>query len=174
MGLKLSKIVLEAKKFATYHHTEINQRRKYSNEPYIIHPAAVAKLVASIGGTQQMIAAAWLHDTVEDTNATLDDIYLNFGPTVHMYVAGLTDVAQKNDGNRALRMAINNEHTASQCANVKTIKLADCYCNVRDILVQDKKFAVTYCQEKRDLLLYLTEGDSTLFTMLLNLLESNP
>jgi guanosine-3',5'-bis(diphosphate) 3'-pyrophosphohydrolase len=89
-----------------------------------------------------------------------------------VYVAGLTDVATSEDGNRAARLAINLEHTAMQCNAVKTIKLADCISNVRDIMIQDKKFAITYMQEKRDLLPYLSQGNKTLFDMLHNILRN--
>ena len=66
----MNKLIDDAKKFATFHHGAIDQRRKYTNEKYIVHPAAVAKLVASVGGTPSLIASAWLHDCIEDTNAT--------------------------------------------------------------------------------------------------------
>ena len=168
----MSKIIEKARKFATHHHGAIDQRRKYTNEKYIVHPAAVAKLVTFVGGTPNMIAAAWLHDTVEDVpTVTIEEIYSEFGKTIGIYVAGLTEVAKSEDGNRATRLIINNEHTSKQCSAVKTIKLADCYNNVSDIMRQDKKFAITYMQEKRVLLPYLAEGDKTLFKMLSELLK---
>lgn len=54
-----------AKDFATRYHASIDQRRKYTGEPYITHPAAVVELVRSVPHTEAMICAAWLHDTVE-------------------------------------------------------------------------------------------------------------
>ena len=169
----MTKVIEKARKFAIYHHGAVDQRRKYTNEPYIVHPAAVAKLVTFAGGTPNMIAGAWLHDTVEDTNATIEEIYSEFGKTIGVYVAGLTDVAVPENGNRAARMMINNDHTSKQCFAVKTIKLADCYSNVSDIMRQDKKFAITYMQEKRDLLPYLKEGNKVLFKMLSDLLKTD-
>ena len=70
------------------------QRRKTTDEPYIYHPIAVAKLVADeigLGGTS--ITAALLHDVVEDTNYTLDDIERLFGETVARIVDGLTKIS---------------------------------------------------------------------------------
>ena len=64
----------KAEAFATIYHEAIDHRRKYTNEPYINHPANVVDLVRSVPHTQAMICAAWLHDTVEDTHATLEDI----------------------------------------------------------------------------------------------------
>lgn len=167
----MNKLIIEAKKFATYQHGAIDHRRKYTNEPYIVHPARVAMAVDLVNGTPAMVAAAWLHDTVEDTDATIEDIYSNFGPTVGMYVAGLTDVAKPEDGNRAARILINTAHTSIQCAAVKTIKLADSYDNVHDIMQHDKKFAATYMQEKRDLLPYLAQGNKVIYRSLSFLLK---
>ena len=71
-----------------------NQRRK-SGEAYIFHPIAVSKIVASeIGLDAASIAAALLHDTVEDTDYTLDDIELLFGSTVAKIVHGLTKISR--------------------------------------------------------------------------------
>ena len=68
-----------AREFATQAHRRIDQRRKYSKQAYEVHLKAVADLVASVTDDQEMIAAAWLHDTVEDTPATLGDIEREFG-----------------------------------------------------------------------------------------------
>jgi len=82
-------------------HQRIGQQRKYNNQPYDVHLHAVAKLVASVTDDPEMIAAAWLHDTVEDTPATLDDIAESFGTAVAELVESLTDVSMPSDGNRA-------------------------------------------------------------------------
>ena len=169
----MSDLTERAMKFAIFHHRSIDQRRKYSNEPYEVHPIAVAAIVRSVGGTDEMIAASFLHDSAEDTNAKIDDILREFGPLVASYVNGLTNVAVPSDGNRAARRKINDAHTASQCPEVKTIKLADCIHNVSDILKQDVKFALVYRQEKRDLLPYLIEGDQTLYQRLEKMLNND-
>jgi (p)ppGpp synthase/HD superfamily hydrolase len=71
-----------ALEFATTAHASINQRRKYTGEPYIVHPIAVAELVRSVPHTPEMIAAAYLHDVVEDTPVTIEEIREEFGPQV--------------------------------------------------------------------------------------------
>ena len=169
----MSDLTERAMKFAIFHHRSIDQRRKYSNEPYEIHPIAVAAIVKSIGGTDEMIASAYLHDVSEDVGISINIIREEFGPLVASYVDGLTNVAMKSDGNRAARRKINNAHTAIQCPEVKTIKLADCIHNVSDIMKQDAKFALVYLQEKRDLLPYLIEGDQRLYIRLEAMLEEN-
>lgn len=83
----------QARRYATQVHAESGQRRKYTDEPYIVHPTAVVELVRSVTDDPVMLAAAWLHDTVEDTATTLNDIENHFGPEVARLVEMLTDTA---------------------------------------------------------------------------------
>ena len=154
-----------AKEFATIYHASIDQRRKYTNEPYINHPAAVAKLVRSVPHTEAMLCAAWLHDVVEDTHCTIDEIERVFGFEVAAMVEMLTDVSKPSDGNRAVRKAIDREHTAKASPQAKTIKLADLIDNTRSIVERDQNFAKVYLAEKALLLDVLQEGDATLLAM---------
>lgn len=154
-----------AREFANCAHGLNDQRRKYTGEPYIVHPAAVVELVRSVPHTPKMIAAAWLHDTVEDTPATLTHIENLFGEEVAALVEMLTDVSKPEDGNRAKRKAIDRAHTAKASPAAKTIKLADLIDNTRSIVERDPDFAKVYLAEKRLLLEVLTEGDPTLYAM---------
>jgi len=88
----MTELEVRARDFATTRHAAAGQVRKYSGEPYINHPAAVVELVRSVAHTPAMLAAAWLHDTVEDTDATLDDIARYFGAEVAQLVEMLTTV----------------------------------------------------------------------------------
>lgn len=155
-------LIAAAKAFAAEAHGSINHRRKYTNDPYIIHPAEVAAIVASRPHTPEMIAAAYLHDTVEDTPVTLNDIRQRFGPTVASLVSDLTDVSQAHQGNRAARKEIDRTHTASASNQAKTIKLADLISNSHSIINHDPKFAKVYMREKRALLDALVGGDTVL------------
>lgn len=139
------------------------QVRKYSKEPYIVHPVAVAHIVAGITNDEVMIAAALLHDVVEDTPVTLVEIEANFGERVARLVEGLTDVSRPEDGNRAARRAIDREHTARAIPDVHTIKLADLLHNTSDIVAHDPHFAVVYMREKALLLPFLYRGNAILF-----------
>jgi len=152
-----------AKQFATVHHKAQGQIRKYTGEDYIVHPAAVAELVASVPHTKNQLVAAWLHDTVEDTKATLEDITELFGDEVASLVEMLTDVSKPEDGNRAQRKQIDLEHTSKASPEAKTIKLADLIDNTKSIVEHDPEFAKVYLQEKLRLLSVLKEGDSTLW-----------
>lgn len=158
-----TRLEVTAMAFARYHHAAVGQVRKYTHEPYINHPAAVAAIVRSVPHTPEMLAAAWLHDTVEDTSATLDEVCGAFGVDVANMVEMLTDVSVPEDGNRAVRKAIDREHTARASPQAQTIKLADLIDNSSDIVAHDPKFAEVYLAEKLLLLNVLRHGDKTLW-----------
>ena len=160
----MNSLIESARTFATSAHQRIGQLRKYNNQPYDVHLHAVAKLVASVTDDPEMIAAAWLHDTVEDTSATLDDIAENFGTAVAELVEFLTDVSMPSDGNRAVRKSIDCDHSAQASARAKTVKLADLIDNCKDIAAHDERFARVYLVEMGALLNVLGDGDPTLLT----------
>jgi (p)ppGpp synthase/HD superfamily hydrolase len=156
-------IVRKAQVYAMAAHAAVGQRRKYTNEPYIVHPAEVARIVAGVpGSTPDMVAAAWLHDVVEDTGCTFTDIHMAFGADIAALVGWLTDVSRSEDGNRAHRKARDREHTAAAPAEAQTIKLADLISNSCSIVQHDPAFAKTYLEEKRLLLDVMTRGDAGL------------
>ena len=154
--------VERARVFATAAHAAVGQVRKYTFEPYIVHPAEVAGIVASVPHTDVMLAAAYLHVTVEDSGVSIVDIQVEFGNEVASLVGWLTDVSKPEDGNRAVRKAMDREHTAMAPAAAQTVKLADLIANSRSIMAHDPAFAKTYLAEKRMLLEVLTRGDVTL------------
>ena len=140
-------MVLEAKMFATAAHAAVGQKRKYSGDDYIIHPQRVAAIVEKHGGTDEMIAAAWLHDTVEDTDVTPELITEMFGDEVASIVEGLTDVSLPSDGNRAKRKSIDRMHSASASTEAQFVKCADIIDNSWDIADNDPSFAKVYKSE---------------------------
>jgi (p)ppGpp synthase/HD superfamily hydrolase len=156
-------VVRKAQVYAMAAHAAVGQRRKYTGEPYIVHPAEVAKIVAGVpGSTPDMVAAAWLHDVVEDTGCTYNDIHMGFGTDIATLVGWLTDVSKPEDGPRWFRKKMDREHTAAAPAEAQTIKLADLISNTKSIVAHDKKFAKVYLEEKRLLLDVMTRGDAGL------------
>lgn len=155
-------VAMRARMLAIGAHYAIDQRRKYTNEPYLVHPKAVVRLVASVPHTDAMIAAAWLHDVVEDTKVTLDVIRDACSAEVADLVYWLTDKSRPADGNRATRKAIDRAHIAGAPAEAQTIKLADLIDNTLTIEQHDPNFAIVYRKEKARLLEVLTKGDATL------------
>lgn len=149
-----------------------HQVRKYSGTPYVVHLAEVAGIVASVPHTDIQVAVALLHDTVEDTATTFDDIYAefaeDFGKDVALAIEHgvilLTDV-EKSAGNRAQRKSIDRERISKAPNWVKTVKLADLLSNTKDIAANDPNFAINYLAEKLSLLDALEDGDQTLLQL---------
>lgn len=169
----MSELIQKAKDFATTEHQRINHVRKYSNKPYQTHLQSVAKLVSTVTDDEEMIAAAWLHDTVEDTSATLGDIEESFGVPIAELVEELTDISKPSDGNRATRKEIDRQHLAQASRRAKTIKLADLIHNCTDIVKNDEKFAVTFLSEMQALLEVLVEGNIDLLKRAQNLIQKS-
>lgn len=145
--LAIPDLFARAVAFATDMHGAIDHRRKYTNVPYIQHPLAVADIVRRRPHTLAMLVAAVLHDTVEDTFATISDIAYLFGIEVAQIVSDLTDVAYPWLGNRTARKAMDRAHTAAARPDSKTVKCADCLENGWDIATHDVNFAVVYLRE---------------------------
>jgi (p)ppGpp synthase/HD superfamily hydrolase len=126
------KEIFFALSFAAYKHR--NQKRKGINPiPYINHPIKVAEML--IGKIEnpglEMMQAALLHDTVEDTNTSLDEICNNFGSKVAEIVGELTD---NMDLPYAARKRLQIEKGPGLCYEARCIKIADKLCNIADIL----------------------------------------
>lgn len=153
----------QARRYATKAHADAGQRRKYTDEPYIVHPAAVVELVRSVCDDEEMLAAAWLHDTVEDTPNTLNDIRSSFGERVASLVEMLTNRGAQAGQNRAARKLAHFQHTQQASPDAQTIKLADIIDNTRSIVHFDPHFARVYLIEKRVQIQLLTAGNQTLW-----------
>lgn len=131
---KKVEIIERAYRFAKKAHGSIRRR---SGEPYILHPIAVAKIVSQeIGLGSTSICAALLHDVVEDTEFTEEDIELNFGKKIAMLVAGLTKISGGIFGDKASAQAENFRKlllTMSEDIRVVLIKMADRLHNMRTL-----------------------------------------
>lgn len=157
----MSPLVKKALEFATKAHE--GQVRKYTFEPYIKHPIEVMQIVSSVEHTEDMLAAALLHDVVEDCGISLSEIKDEFGWTIALTVGDLTDVSKPSDGNRQKRKEIDRLHTNQALPHSKTIKLADLISNSKSIVKHDPEFAKVYIKEKELLLEVLREGDKVLW-----------
>lgn len=160
-----------AQRYASKAHAAADQRRKYTDEPYIVHPAAVVELVRSVSDDEEMLAAAWLHDTVEDTSSTLEDIRTHFGERVMSLVEMLTNQGAVAGQNRIARKLAHFRHTQQASADAQTIKLADIIDNTRSIIHFDPHFARVYLIEKRVQIRLLTAGHAALHQMAEQIIE---
>ena len=150
---ELDCLIFEAHSFAEKAHE--GQTRKYTGEPYIVHPRAVANLVAARGGDKAMICAAYLHDVVEDCDVELATIYNLFGPDIGLLVNELTDEYTKENYpelNRRARKSMEADRLGKVSDRAKLIKLCDLADNTKTIVEHDPGFATVYLREKAHLL----------------------
>lgn len=124
-------LIVRAALFAAHKHRD--QRRKDdAASPYINHPLALASVLAVEGGITDAatLCAALLHDTIEDTETTGDEIEREFGPEVRHLVEQVTDDKSLPKAQRKLAQV---EHAAHISDKAKRVKLADKICNLRDV-----------------------------------------
>ncbi|MBE9028389.1 bifunctional (p)ppGpp synthetase/guanosine-3',5'-bis(diphosphate) 3'-pyrophosphohydrolase [filamentous cyanobacterium LEGE 11480] len=107
-----------------------------SGDPYIAHPVAVAGILRDLGGSSAMIAAGFLHDVVEDTAVTPDEIEAHFGPEVRLLVDGVTKLGKIEFSSKKERQAENFRRMFLAMAKdirVIVVKLADRLHNMRTL-----------------------------------------
>jgi (p)ppGpp synthase/HD superfamily hydrolase len=161
--MKMNDIVDRAELFARAAHGAIGQIRKYTGEAYVTHPIRVMGLVKTVLKDPDALAAALLHDVIEDTELTKEDILTEFGPRVAEMVVALSDPPKVEGGpNRKARKALDRDRLSKASASVQTIKVADMIDNTESIVAHDPKLAKIYLEEKRLLLDVLTKADAGL------------
>ncbi len=149
----MNTITQRVRDFAVEKHGD--QKRKYSDAPYIVHLDAVVRLLQSHDITdERVIAAAYLHDTVEDTDTTIQELMSMFGDEVAELVYWLTDA---EIGSRRARMAMSSWRLGRAPREAKLIKLADIIDNTKNILEKDPAFAPVFLKEKRAVLVRMVE-----------------
>lgn len=124
-------IILQAAEFAANKHR--NQRRKdHEASPYINHPLALAKVLASEAGITdpEVICAALLHDTIEDTETTAEELSAIFGEQIASIVLEVSDDKTLSKPERKQAQIAHAAHISKEA---KCVKLADKICNLRDV-----------------------------------------
>ena len=146
-----------------------DQKRKYTNEPYINHPINVAKIIEeAFSHTTELymysdklptrintIIGAWLHDVIEDTDTTFNEIEEKFGIRIRNIVYYVTNISKPEDGNRKIRKEIDMNHNLNGSIESILIKLADIIDNCKDLMKKDPSFGKKYIEEKNEFLLKL-------------------
>jgi (p)ppGpp synthase/HD superfamily hydrolase len=129
---------------------------------------AVVDQVADAGGTPTMIAAAWLHDVVENTACTVDDLRGGFGELVASYVDWLTDPSKDGDADAKAK-----EHArlASAPVEAKTIKLADLIDNCSTVLDHKLEIADEYLAEKEQVMHLVADGNAALYAQAMSIID---
>jgi (p)ppGpp synthase/HD superfamily hydrolase len=163
-------IILKAAAFARQAHAE--QRRKYNDRPYIQHPARVAgRVAAHPRSTEAMVAAAFLHDVVEDTPHTLEEVSAEFGPEVARLVAELTNPSKGSKAPRRERKQLDRDHLAQVTLEAWIIKLLDRIDNLQEMVDAPGNFRRKYCEESRLLADVISDADPELKAELLDSIE---
>ncbi|MBI4639504.1 MAG: HD domain-containing protein [Candidatus Tectomicrobia bacterium] len=122
-------MIFDAIEFATKAHT--GQFRKGTNVPYIVHPLAVAKTLIDCGCSEEVIVAGILHDTVEDTSVTLEDIRQLFGEEVAKLVEGASEPDKSDTWENRKRHTI--EYLKTAPINILLVACADKFDNIKTI-----------------------------------------
>jgi len=159
-----------------------NQKRKYTGEPYVNHTVQVAKIVKNYGGDDVMVYAAVLHDVLEDTNTTKEELFnhlrqiIGSEKTIEVVklVQELTDVFIKDDYpniNRKGRKEMEAMRLGAISPKAQTIKYADLLDNGQDIMKNDPKFGRVYLKEKEQILKHMNKGNQELYKKCLSALE---
>ena len=125
-------IILKALRFSAEKHND-QRRRDAKASPYINHPIQVAETLWSVGAVRDgaLLAAAILHDTIEDTDATPAEIEREFGEEVLSLVLEVTDDKSLP---KEVRKQLQIENASSKSSKAKMLKLADKICNVHDLI----------------------------------------
>jgi guanosine-3',5'-bis(diphosphate) 3'-pyrophosphohydrolase len=158
------------------------QKRKYIPEPYIVHPIRVMHICKEYTSEGSVLAAALLHDVLEDTPITEQEL-LSFLYTVLpttearktlRFVIELTDVYTKHDfpqWNRRTRKSKELERLQQISASSQTIKYADILDNATEIVEHDKGFSKVLLNEYKGVLTKLDKGDSVLHRKVITFVE---
>jgi (p)ppGpp synthase/HD superfamily hydrolase len=157
MDEDLAGILLEALVFAAHKHRD-HRRKDPDHSPYINHLIDVAELLWRVGGMRDttLLVAAVLHDTIEDTHTSPDEIRSAFGQQVLDLVLEVTDDKQLP---KAERKRLQVEHAPHKSALAKQLKIADKISNVRDILKSPPPdWPTERCQEYMDWARQVVDG----------------
>lgn len=139
-------LILKAAALAAKAHE--GQKRKYTNFPYITHPARVAGRVGILPGvTEEMVAAAYLHDVLEDTTVTKDEIELETNAQVAFYVDCMTNKSKDSGLPRAERKAMDRKHLSEVPFEIKQIKALDRMDNLLEMTGASADFKKLYIEE---------------------------
>jgi len=156
----MNPIMIAANTAEFYHR---GQLRKYSQKPYIIHPCRVAgRIMLHESASESLIAAAWCHDLLEDTDISYEELERKIGTQAATWVQELTNPSKGSSEKRAARKKMDREHIANISQEAKLIKLLDRSDNITEFTndinytcgldIDMLHFAKLYAEESKMLL----------------------
>jgi (p)ppGpp synthase/HD superfamily hydrolase len=157
-------LVDKAEKFATDAHSSTKQLRKYSGKPFITHPQNVVRILSDYTKDSEILAAAWLHDVMEDISVSELTLRELFGERITKIVKELTSFTKVEIPDRETRKKAENLKIKNISTEAKLIKLADILDNTWDVRENDPIFATTYLNEKLIQLDLLKDVNTELWT----------
>ena len=174
----MTSLIIKAAQFAAVKHKD--QRRKYANVPYFEHLARTAqRVMLHEEATESLVAAAYLHDVVEDNHSTFEEVENQFGFLIKEHVMWLTNASKDINPRppREERKRIDREKLAKAPPFVKIIKMIDRSDNLRDMMhIAPKDKIQRYCEESALLVEAIGDASKDLKLVLLediaNLLNS--
>jgi (p)ppGpp synthase/HD superfamily hydrolase len=180
--LSMDNLLERIQTFAEKAHGE--QKRKYSGDPYIVHPVRVMNTCREYTGDNTILAAALLHDVLEDTPITKLKMKQFLKSVVNMedadrilrLVTALTDVYTKEKFpllNRNRRRLKETHRLGNISGDAQTVKYADIIDNTIDITQNDPDFAIVYLKECMNSLISMTDGNPELYQRALQTVEEN-
>lgn len=172
MATDKDNILMQVRAFAEKAHQ--GQMRKYADEPYIAHLDRVMQVVREYAQDVAMLSAALLHDVLEDTHVTEEELKVFLEEVMEAsqaaktfdLVVALTDVFIKKDYpllNRRARRTREAERLAAVTPDAQTIKYSDVIDNATDIVKHETDFALVYLRESKQLLQGMTRGNPLLY-----------
>jgi len=159
----MTDLIHRARVFAIQKQERIDQRRASARKAPDAHLKAVADMVAQTTDEVEVIAAAWLHEVVEDTPATFEAVEREFGRRVAQLVEEVTDAGRPTQGTFSRRLSADRTHAEKASAAAKSIKLADLIDTCSDVCTKSPDLAGPYLTRAAALLTVLGDGDSKLF-----------
>lgn len=177
----MEEVLEKIRDFADRSHGE--QMRKYTPERYIVHPVRVMKICREYTDDITVLAAALLHDVLEDTPVTQEDIHDFLLPLMERekaertvgLVVELTDVYVKEDyphWNRRKRKERETQRLEKTSSDSQTVKYADIIDNSAEIINYDTDFAPLFLHECRAILKKMTQGHPELYKRAIETVDS--
>lgn len=165
--------ITKAEAFSRYYHA--NQVRKYTGAPYVVHFEEMVALLETVksfyseNDFNYMVQLVWLHDLIEKTKVTKEDVGEWFGSAVANDVLMLSDL---EEGTRVERKRLARERLSTASSLVQTVKVLDLISNTRGIIEHDSKFAEVYVPEAMALNAVLLKANRELKTLLVKILTT--
>ena len=156
----MSELIKSVKQFVSGNHERIGRSRHPRQQSHANHLKSVAQLVSASTDDENAIAAAWLHDIVEDTAVTVGDVERRFGSAVAALVNELSSAGHPMNGNDTARFEVELRHMAGASSSAKIIKLADLLDTCRDLQKAGAPEFPNYAATALRMLPILKDGDA--------------